>query len=82
MNFMSIASYTDIYEAESIISTNISVLLDEIEQDITNIKMLSPKQSEKSKHLFKNICTDMDNGVLEEWICYKYNNQSKREETF
>lgn len=75
MNFMSIASYTDIYEAESIISTNISVLLDEIEQNITNIKILSPEQSEKSKYLFKNICTDMDNGVLEEWVCYKYNKQ-------
>lgn len=27
MNFMSIASYTDIYEAESIISTNILIVL-------------------------------------------------------
>lgn len=75
MNFMSIAPYTDIYEAESIISINISILLDEIEQDITNIKMLSPEQSEKSKYLFNSICTDMDNGVLEDWICYKYNKQ-------
>ena len=82
MNFISIASYADVHESESIISANISVLLDEIEQDITNIKMLSPRQSEKSKYLFESICKDMDNGVLEEWICYKYNNQSKREETF
>ena len=47
----------------------------EVEQDIANIKMLSPRQSERSKYLFNSVCKDMDNGVLEEWICYKYNKQ-------
>lgn len=75
MNFICVDPNGSYYDNEKIISTNISNLLDEVEQDVANIKMLSPKQSERSRHLFNSVCKDMDNGVLEEWICYKYNKQ-------
>lgn len=75
MNFICVDPNGSYYDNEKIISTNISNLLDEVEQDVANIKMLSPKQSERSRYLFNSVCKDMDNGVLEEWICYKYNKQ-------
>ena len=75
MNFICVDPNGSYYDNEKIISINISNLLDEVEQDVANIKMLSPKQSERSRYLFNSVCKDMDNGVLEEWICYKYNKQ-------
>ena len=50
-------------------------LISEIESVMKNIVVMNPWHFEKARYIFNNVCTDMDNGVLEDWICYKYNKQ-------